>query len=83
MLERVWRVVGEGLEDFGRGCEGLWERVWRYLVSGIWLTRPRLRHSRRGSLKMWDTQPPHGGLLGPARVGRSGRPMPAPCATRG
>ena len=52
-------------------------------VSGIWLTRPRLRHSRRGSLKMRDSQPPRGGLLGPARVGRSGRPMPAPCATRG
>ena len=55
----------------------------RYLVSGIWLTRPRLRHSRRGSLKMRDSQPPRGGLLGPARVDRSGRPMPALCATRG
>ena len=29
MWERAWRVVGEGVEDGGRGCGWLWERVWR------------------------------------------------------
>ena len=81
---RLWWVRGGGGGAAPPPALGsVWEGGGWYLVSGIWLTRPRLRHSRRGSLKMRDSQPPRGSLLGPARAGRSGRPMPAPCATRG
>ena len=46
-------------------------------------TCPRLQHSRRGTQKTRGSQPPQGGLLGPAWKGRSGRPVAAPRATGG
>ena len=52
----------------------------RDLESGIWLTRPTLLHSQRGTHKMWAAQPPMDGLLGPAGVGRSGQRTVAPRA---
>ena len=61
-----------------RGREGRGEggREYGFVVSGLWMTRPRLRHMR-------GSQPPQGGLLGPAVVGRSGQPVAAPRATGG
>ena len=27
--------MGEGVEGCGRGCRGLWERVWRVVGEGV------------------------------------------------
>ena len=53
-----WERVGEDWERVGEG----WERFrFRFRT-----TCPRLQHSRRGTQKMRGSQPPQGGLLGPA-----------------
>ena len=51
------------------------------MVNGKWVTRPRLWHSQRGPRKIWGCPTAMGGLLGPARVGRSGQRVAAPRAT--
>ena len=64
-----------------RGQSGGWRNLPRLLVAGCWLARPRHRHSRRGIRENEDAQPSTDGLLGPARVGRSGQQVVAPRAT--
>ena len=72
----VWRSRGG---RWGWGVEEGWFLFWFW----FWMTRPRLQHSRRGTQKVRGSQPPQGGLLGPAMVGRSGRPVAAPRASGG
>ena len=50
------------------------------MVNGKWVTRPRLRHSQRGPRKIRGCPTAMGGLLGPARMGRSGQRVAAPRA---